>query len=453
MQNTQRWNLSWTHLAVLVPLVGAGWLEPWWLPWMLVLVGLFLQRFHPEHLHLYGSLPVVAALLPAALLYPDPLRMSGAFLVAAFSGWLLVRLSHNILQGSLPSLVGLALLWAAFPSMMGTVGLFCAALARSEKNTMNSRPGRIPLLMAGVLIMLIPLTTLLPAPPTRWLAQQLNFRIWQPESLNQPAEPSGVEASEAPAGPDAQNAPASRNTMPRITGLWGVQQLVLFSFLLLFTVGLLLMGNVSSKRHRSLSDLLLMLALLSVLAAAVVYSQLYNRKSASGEGAVVEDRFRPPEHLQPEPKELAAPPEPADLPAKPEQNNAGFPWWPFLIPVGLAGWILWKARSGRQSARQEPAQHRAHLLPAQVTLQGVRKLYHDFLDLMATQGLGRLPSNTPKEYAVQIGVQHPEMRGWVEAITAAYLPVRYGDLPDQNSFEQAHTALMHLQKHFQKGTP
>jgi hypothetical protein len=62
---------------------------------------------------------------------------------------------------------------------------------------------------------------------------------------------------------------------------------------------------------------------------------------------------------------------------------------------------------------------------------GVRRLYAELLRLMAAQGRGRRPAQTPYEYRPVPEAALPDVAGEVRALTDAYVRVRYGErLPD-----------------------
>lgn len=447
------WNLNWTLLAGLAPLVGAGWLEPWWVCWMYVLLGVYFVHSRLEHMHLQGSLPVVLALFPAALLYPDPLRMSAAFLVVALSGLLLIRATHTLMKGSLPALIVLALVWAAFPSALGLLGLLCAALARSEQQELQHRDARVPVLLGGVALVLLPVAALLPPPPTQTLVQHLNVRIQQPDDFDVPAGTLSETGLKQWVQKHSRPSAPSGSTSQPSAGITATAQWTLFTVLLLFAAVLLLARERIRVQHPRWSDLVLMLAVLSVLLAVLVYSQLHANQPGEGETL---QQTQDGQQLSPsaEDQPRAENPEQSGQPDQPEQpdpGNPNIPWWPFVVSIGLAAWFFRKTYYRKPAATSEKTSNQTLQTAPAVTLQGVRRLYRDFLQLMEQHGVGRTASDTPDEFAAQLQTTHPHLQVWVSLITSAYLPVRYGNLPDQDTFEQAREALQHLQEALQKG--
>jgi Domain of unknown function (DUF4129) len=74
----------------------------------------------------------------------------------------------------------------------------------------------------------------------------------------------------------------------------------------------------------------------------------------------------------------------------------------------------------------------------------VREAYRAFLNLCARNGLNRLESETPLEFARRLSETHPFAVQPATTLTALYEPVRYGGLSDLTGARAAEQALMAL---------
>lgn len=449
-------------LAVLVPLVGLGWLYPGWSVLLFMLVVALLVRRAEGHAHLHFSLPIVLSVFPGVLLYPDVFRMSGAYLLHAVSGILLVRIALSITRGNRISLLLLALLWAFFPSGLGLLGVLLAAFVRSEALAeVQFRSPALPAVLLGMAAGVVLLGALVPAPPTAQWARHLNVQVLY-----------GVSEESGPVGPQTAPLGSSKNVPETPADLGGTSLnlkgprdgtlpvymywLFLVSFLGIALGLYLFRGRAFRFFKMRPSDAVLLLAIVGVLVAVTVYSTLSSGLTSGSAEAPeqIQMPLRDPQQLPSEQSLETAPPV-QEAPEKPEQEGFNFWWTLFALPVAGTLWVILKYRREAREPRALPSKAGQDLPPESVTLEGVRKVYLDFLHLMEQQGIGRTPEMTPLEFSRRVLGVFPQFVSEVEAITGAYLPVRYGSLPALTQFAGALEALQSLQQHFelQKGQP
>nr|WP_281377082.1 DUF4129 domain-containing protein [Deinobacterium chartae] len=114
--------------------------------------------------------------------------------------------------------------------------------------------------------------------------------------------------------------------------------------------------------------------------------------------------------------------------------------------AALVVYLLRRPAGGTDAARAVPERGPADAEKREVDPSAVRALYRSFLEVMRARGLERHPSDAPGDFARRAAERFPELAGAVNAITRAYLPVRYGGRPDLETFDQARAALAHIQE-------
>lgn len=449
-------------LAVLVPLVGLGWLYPGWSVLLFMLVVALLVRRAEGHAHLHFSLPIVLSVFPAVLLYPDVFRMSGAYLLHAVSGILLVRIALSITRGNRISLLLLALLWAFFPSGLGLLGVLLAAFVRSEAQAeVQFRSPALPAVLLGMAAGVVLLGALVPAPPTAQWARHLNVQVLygvSNQSEQERVQNGPIWSYPSASFPSSDRGGTSLNLKGPRDGTLPVYMYWLFLVGFLgIALGLYLFRGRAFRFFKMRpSDAVLLLAIVGVLVAVTVYSTLSSGLTSGSAEAPeqIQMPLRDPQQLPSEQSLETAPPV-QEAPEQPEREGFNFWWMLFALPVAGTLWVLLKYRREAREPQALSSKAGQDLLPESVTLEGVRKVYLDFLHLMEQQGIGRTPEMTPLEFSRRVLGVFPQFVSEVEAITGAYLPVRYGSLPPLTQFAGALEALQSLQQHFelQKGQP
>ncbi len=67
----------------------------------------------------------------------------------------------------------------------------------------------------------------------------------------------------------------------------------------------------------------------------------------------------------------------------------------------------------------------------------VRRVYAQLLDWAAGEGRPRRPAETPLEFGAALEGLRPDLREDLDAITHAYLLVRYGEIPESTEMISA----------------
>jgi Domain of unknown function (DUF4129) len=127
-------------------------------------------------------------------------------------------------------------------------------------------------------------------------------------------------------------------------------------------------------------------------------------------------------------------------------SGADNPWPTVIFALVAAAAIAWvMLRNTRQSTNLDvaPLEEGTVLEPAAATNR-VREVYRAFLNLCARNGLNRLESETPLEFAQRIAQTQPLALQPAAALTALYEPVRYGGLSDLTGARAAEQALVAL---------
>jgi hypothetical protein len=123
--------------------------------------------------------------------------------------------------------------------------------------------------------------------------------------------------------------------------------------------------------------------------------------------------------------------------------NTDNPWPTVILALVTAAAIAWvMLRSSRRFLEPE-----AVIAPTEASLEAaaatnrVREAYRQFLSLCAYQGLNRLESETPLEFAQRLSETHPVAVQPASLLTALYEPVRYGGQSDVTGARAAEKAL------------
>jgi hypothetical protein len=126
-------------------------------------------------------------------------------------------------------------------------------------------------------------------------------------------------------------------------------------------------------------------------------------------------------------------------------TGADNPWPTVIFALVTAAAIAWvMLRNSRRFVDQ------AIIAPSEISLEPeaatnrVREAYRAFLNLCARNGLNRLESETPLEFARRLSETHPFAVQPATTLTALYEPVRYGGLSDLTGARAAEQALMAL---------
>jgi Domain of unknown function (DUF4129) len=127
-------------------------------------------------------------------------------------------------------------------------------------------------------------------------------------------------------------------------------------------------------------------------------------------------------------------------------SGADNPWPTVVFALVTAAAIAWvMLRNSRLYVDQEKV-----IAPSEISLEPeaatnrVREAYRAFLNLCARNGLNRLESETPLEFAQRLSEMHPVAVQPATVLTTLYEPVRYGGLSDLTGARAAEQALMAL---------
>ena len=114
-----------------------------------------------------------------------------------------------------------------------------------------------------------------------------------------------------------------------------------------------------------------------------------------------------------------------------------------LLTVASIAWVM--LRNSGRSIRIEsnPSEDLARLEPEAATHR-VREAYRAFLALCTRNGLVRLESETPLEFAQRLGQRQALAMDFASELTRLYEPVRYGGVSDSAGAQAAERALVAL---------
>jgi hypothetical protein len=121
------------------------------------------------------------------------------------------------------------------------------------------------------------------------------------------------------------------------------------------------------------------------------------------------------------------------------------PWPTVIFALVTAAAIAWvMLRNSRRVASEAIIGATETSLEPEVATNRVREAYRAFLSLCARNGLNRLESETPLEFAQRLSETHPVAVQPATALTALYEPVRYGGLSDLTGARAAEQSLIAL---------
>jgi Domain of unknown function (DUF4129) len=126
--------------------------------------------------------------------------------------------------------------------------------------------------------------------------------------------------------------------------------------------------------------------------------------------------------------------------------GADNPWPTVIFALATAAAIAWvMLRNSRRFVDQESIIEPSEIsLEPEAATNRVREAYCAFLNLCARNGLNRLESETPLEFAQRLSETHPVAVQPATDLTALYEPVRYGGLSDLTGARAAEQALVAL---------
>jgi hypothetical protein len=141
----------------------------------------------------------------------------------------------------------------------------------------------------------------------------------------------------------------------------------------------------------------------------------------------------------------------ANSSASPGADN---PWPTVIFALVAAAAITWvMLKNSRIFVDQESIIEPSEIsLEPEAATNRVREAYRAFLNLCARNGLNRLESETPLEFAQRLSETHPVAVQPATVLTALYEPVRYGGLSDLTGARAAEQALMALRSLLQLQT-
>jgi Domain of unknown function (DUF4129) len=122
------------------------------------------------------------------------------------------------------------------------------------------------------------------------------------------------------------------------------------------------------------------------------------------------------------------------------------PWPTVIFALVSAAAIAWvMLRNSRLFVDQESINVASEIsLEPEAATNRVREAYRAFLNLCARNGLNRLESETPLEFAQRLSETHPVAVQPATDLTALYEPVRYGGLSDLTGARAAEQSLIAL---------
>ena len=444
-------------LALSLPFIWFGGLgvTPWWvLP--LWTVALLMRRLDNGRRMVAVPVMVLIAFGLSLSFYPDPWGMVTEFFKLLAVGVGLYFAFGALLEGSGFALVllGLMLIFHPHPLGLGVVLVALIALGEASMHGRGQRAGGVrssralPLLI-GLVVTVSLLSTLLPragltlrAPPRGESAA--------PETPTQidPATPL-VRPPAAPArGQITYQLPANEDPVPGWvkTLIQLSLSLIMATAAVLFALLLWRSGRLPGGARVKLWHFVFLGAVFAFSAMLLLYLTLSTGNTLAGSSSATPNTLPNPHTLPSSVVTLKA-----DSPSVRIYTFISY-FLLFALPLLLAFllygvWTLWFLRP-QQLAAALPVKAEVTLVPGVIPPldpDTVRALYSRFLEHMKARGLTRLESETPWEFWRTVSKAHPELEDDAHALTWAYMPVRYGNLPDIEGFEAALRALEHLE--------
>ncbi len=434
--------MDWTEASLLIcaPLTALGLVSaaiPWWILPALMATLALVRSSERARLHAW-PLPI---LLAAGVAISRGQGLGAAlqsFWSIAALGLALGFAVDRIREGSLGGLALLVALWLIGPSPAGLVALLASVVlfgeSRQRRFAATPAPGwRAALTLALAILALGAASALLPS--------------------GRPAPAAGAAAAagavshrsakvvRARKAPPREAAPGTRVTrravaLPRWLGAALIGSGFALMVLTVLSGMALLVRARGSPGHRpafSWTDLVLPLALLSVVAMLLVYG-------ASGQrGRVGGNPLAGLARLLSFVTTLLGRLLPSKLPKPTFLPELALLLIGLLIFLALALLVLVVAVFRGQGSGPEEG---AALLPTpeagpEGEAPGIRALYRQLLAWLGAQGLSRAPGETPSELADRAGRKLPGQQRQIQGITSAYLPVRYRGDADSSGLERA----------------
>lgn len=446
-------------LACLIPLAWAGGLAP--IPWFalpLWALTLLLSRFDSERRTLSWPLHVFVALGLALTLQPDWLEVVKYFFGLLVVGAALQFSFSMVMQGLKVGLVPLLAMLLLSPNPLGFLALLAGffALGETTQQAYTSKPlrssGVMPLLL-GLAVVLTLMTLVLPR-----AGLSLDTTLPKPPTeTSRQLEPTPQEQQAAPARPN-RSRPLSSVVIqnpseplfpawfkPLLEGIFAATTLVCVLILL----SMLRYREKGAAVKMRLDQLLAVVAILTVSLMGLLWLTLSSSGAIAGMFEGSRDTGQIPDLPDPQGQPLVIQPSQNML------NTAKLMGYGLLISglvtllMLLGGlWTLWRFRPNSISPLKTSPTNPASpsLPPLPINPDTVRALYAQFLEQMKKRSFTRFEAETPLEYAARIAQEFPTLERDVTLITAIYVPVRYGDLPDQARFEEARLALERLKE-------
>jgi hypothetical protein len=127
-------------------------------------------------------------------------------------------------------------------------------------------------------------------------------------------------------------------------------------------------------------------------------------------------------------------------------SGADNPWPTAVFALVTAAAIAWvMLRNSRRFVDRESIIEPSEIsLEPEAAINRVREAYRAFLSLCTLNGLNRLESETPFEFARRLSETHPFAVQPATTLTSLYEPVRYGGLSDMTGARAAEQALVAL---------
>jgi Domain of unknown function (DUF4129) len=444
--------LSKALWALLFGLLAAlAWTD--WVLWPAILLGaiiVFAFRRNPRTLRYAAYSSIYAAVL--------------VFAIPPWQGfWFLERLQMFFVVLVLTHLVGLAfegardgsfwawlaplIVFALQPSAFGLIAVFglglLGALEQRQKRLglwSQSRAGLLVLaVVAGCVLMLS-----LPLPRVG------SFPI--SSTSGTPIKAEGVKSE-----PDAQTSAASTGskrdpssfTPPDVLAVFNRSYMVIQIAMLTVLVCVIIIVLRFRSKDRSVTSRwedVLPLVAAAILGLAIL---IYGASAPSGSAASESGQRQSGNGLSRQVNSSAPSKSPGEIAA----SGADNPWPTVIFALVTAAAIAWvMLRNSRIFVDQ------AIIAPSEISLEPeaatnrVREAYRAFLNLCARNGLNRLESETPLEFAQRLSEMHPVAVQPATVLTALYEPVRYGGRSDLTGARAAEQALFALRGLLQSST-
>jgi hypothetical protein len=408
-----------------------------WSDWVLVpamLIGVlivFAFRQHPRtnryaaYSSIYAAVPVFAIPPWAGFWFLERLQM---FFVALLLAHLLGLAFDGARHGSFWAWLAPLIVFVIQPTALGLLPVFgFGALGAFEHRRQRmgvwsqSPPGLVLLAALGLLVALILLP--LPRPGSPLGNQTVN----RPVPIVKPEQTQPQESK--PFGPVPQTPKTQLPTLPNVLEVFSqsfmVINLAMLSVLVCVTILTLRYRSRARDEGSRWEDTLPLIAA-TVLGLMVL---LYGASAPAGGSASQGENSGRQSGLQRSRTDQGTDSSSTtDTLSRPAQN----PWPTVVLALLTAASIAWVMlrNSGRVVQLElRPTEDQGPLDPEAATSR-VREAYRAFLALCTRNGLVRLESETPLEFAQRVGQRQALALNPASALTRIYEPVRYGGVSD-----------------------